>query len=101
MQLYLIAIDIASAFLYPDYVGPKLIAKRPSGLADTHIPEYMELGKCIYKLKQVARMVRQHLDATLKPIGFIPTHADTCVEREIFVVVKIGFKNYNAKSSTQ
>ena len=79
LQLHLLAIDIASAFLYPAYVGPKLIVKRPPGLSDTDMPEYMELGKCIYGLKQAARMFRQHLDSTLKSIGFIPTRADTCV----------------------
>jgi len=79
LDLHLLAIDIASAFLYPDYVGPKLIVKRPPGLTDQEMPEYMELGKCIYGLKQAARMFRKHLDATLKSIGFVPTRADTCV----------------------
>ena len=79
LRLHLLAIDIASAFLYPAYVGPKLIVKRPPGLSDDDMPEYMELGKCIYGLKQAARMFRHHLDSTLKSIGFVPTRADSCV----------------------
>ena len=30
--------------MYPEYIGPKLIVKRPPGLTDDDMPEYMELG---------------------------------------------------------
>ena len=78
-DLELEAVDIKTAFLYPDYIGPKLIVKRPSGLTDDDMPEFMELGKCIYGLKQAARAFREHLDSSLKGIGFIPTRADKCM----------------------
>ena len=79
LDLELEALDIKSAFLYPDYTGPKLIVKRPPGLTDDDMPEYMELGKCIYGLRQAAHEFRGHLDKTLTQIGFVATRADPCV----------------------
>ena len=78
-DLELEALDVKTAFLYPIYDGPKLIVVRPSGLTDADMPQYMELGKCIYGLKQAARAFREHLDLSLKGIGFLPTRADPCV----------------------
>jgi hypothetical protein len=79
LDLELEALDIKSAFLYPKYTGPKLIVKRPPGLTDDDMPEYMELGKCIYGLRQAAHEFRSHLNNTLTQIGFVPTRADPCV----------------------
>ena len=79
LDLELEAIDISSAFLHPVYVGPRMIVKRPPGLTDADMPEYMELGKCIYGLPQAARAFRAHLDKSLRNIGFVPTRADPCV----------------------
>ena len=56
-----------------------MIVKRPPGLTDDDMPEYMELGKCIYGLPQAARAFRKHLDKSLRSIGFVPTRVDPCV----------------------
>ena len=79
LDLELKAIDVSSAFLYPAYNGPPLFVKRPPGLPATDMPEFMQLKKCIYGIKQAAYAFREHSDASLKSIGFKPTRADPCI----------------------
>jgi len=79
LDLELKAVDVSSAFLYPEYTGPPLYVRRPPGLPATDMPEFMELKKCIYGIKQAAHAFREHSDASLRSIGFTPTRADPCM----------------------
>ena len=79
LDLELKAVDVSSAFLYPEYTGPPLFVRRPPGLPATDMPEYMELKKCIYGIKQAAHAFREHSDDSLRSIGFTPRRADPCM----------------------
>ena len=53
--------------------------RRPKGVSDDMMPEYVHLKKCLYGLKQAAHEWKQHLNSTLQSLNFIQCPSDNCV----------------------
>ena len=84
-------VDVETAFLHsPLSPDQTIYMRRPVGLTDLHMPEIVELDKCLYGLPQASNRFREHSDTVLRGIGFNPTISDPCV----YVLHQDGGKVY-------
>jgi hypothetical protein len=84
-------VDVETAFLHSPLPPDQTIyMRRPVGLTDLHMPEIVELDKCLYGLPQASNRFREHSDTVLRGIGFTPTISDPCV----YVMHRDGGKVY-------
>jgi hypothetical protein len=72
------SIDIKTAFLYSP-MNEEVYLRRPKGVSDDMMPEYVRLKKCLYGLKQAAREWKSHLHNTLIELDFTQCPSDHCV----------------------
>ena len=74
------SIDVKSAFLYSNLKEGEIIyMRRPAGLTDDDMPEFVQLNKCIYGMPEASAYFHEHSDAALKSFGCKPTPEDDCV----------------------
>ncbi len=74
------SIDVKSAFLYSNLKEGEIIyMRRPAGLTDDDMPEFVQLNKCIYGMPEASAYFHEHSDAALKSFGCVPTPEDDCV----------------------
>jgi hypothetical protein len=84
-------VDVETAFLHSPLPPDQTIyIRRPVGLTYLHMPEIVELDKCLYGLPQASNRFREHSDTFLRGIGFTPTISDPCV----YVLHQDGGKVY-------
>ena len=77
LDLELESYDVKTAFLLPPLKEGEIIyMRRPAGLTDAHMPEVVQLLKCIYGLPLASAYFREHSDNVLKSIGFKQTISD-------------------------
>ena len=77
LNLELESFDVKTAFLLPPLKEGEIIyMRRPAGLTDAHMPEVVQLLKCIYGLPLASAYFREHSDKVLKTIGFVQTISD-------------------------
>jgi hypothetical protein len=83
-------VDVETDSLHSPHPPDETIYMRRSvGLTDLHMPEIVELDKCLYGLPQASNL-REHSDIVLREIGFNPTISDPCV----YVLHQDGGKVY-------
>ena len=76
-DLEMLSLDVKTAFLYaPVPTGQTILMRRPTGLSDTDMPEYVSLNKCLYGLPMAPAQFRAHSDSTLRSHGFLPLVSD-------------------------
>jgi len=71
--------DIRTAFLYPSRPtdsAHSLYVRRPPGATDADMPPVVKLLKEMYGLPEAARAFNEHLDRTLRDMGFHRLHSD-------------------------
>jgi len=77
-NMHLASIDIKTAFLYSP-MQEEVYIRRPKGVTDDLMPEYVKLNKCLYGLKQAAHEWKSHLHNSLLDLGFTQCPSDHCV----------------------
>jgi hypothetical protein len=77
-NMHLASIDIKTAFLYSP-MQEEVYLRRPKGVTDDLMPEYVKLNKCLYGLKQAAHEWKSHLHNSLLDLGFTQCPSDHCV----------------------
>ena len=74
--------DIKTAFLNAEIPhGQVIIMKRPAGMSDYDMPEYVKLKKCLYGLPMAPAKFREHSHSALTDMHFTATISDPNVYR--------------------
>ena len=76
------SVDVKTAFLNsPLKEGEIIYMRRPPGLGDTHMPEIVQLNKCIYGMPEASAYFHEHSDKVLRSFNCNPIPEDDCVYR--------------------
>ena len=74
------SVDVKTAFLNsPLKHGEIIYMRRPPGLNDSHMPEIVQLRKCIYGMPQASAYFHKHSDEVLRSFNCNPIPEDDCV----------------------
>ena len=74
------SIDVKTAFLNSPLKSEEIIyMRRPPGLNDSHMPEIVQLQKCIYGMPQASAYFHKHSDEVLRSFNCNPIPEDDCV----------------------
>ena len=74
------SVDVKTAFLHSPLKNDEIIyMRRPPGLTDEHMPEIVQLKKCIYEMPQASAYFHEHSDKVLRSFDCMPISEDDCV----------------------
>ena len=74
------SVDVKTAFLNSPLKPEEIIyMRRPPGLNDSHMPEIVQLRKCIYGMPQASAYFHKHSDEVLRSFDCNPIPEDDCV----------------------